>query len=240
MRKLAALIVLAACLLTGRNTNAGFVVSFDSDDFGITSVFNDVESFNFSFEVDEPLIAGMTYNDPTLQSVDYSVFGLLPQPTPSMFPAFLLNRTIAGADFYNLSPDATLNFAIAASADLSDGLQINELSGTGTVFEFNARELNQDPGRYHPPIFTLDSDGTGRLVNANNQSTFNNPPPPTGSGELVDVDIAEEYDVALSFDTNLTAVTAVPEPSTMVCVAMFVCGCAWRKHHKRPRMKTKS
>jgi hypothetical protein len=100
-------------------------------------------------------------------------------------------------------------------------------AASGTVLTFNARELNQNPGRYHPPILTLNSNGTGRLVNANNMSTFPNPPPPTGSGMLVNVGIGQEYDVALSFSPSLTLV-AVPEPSSlgMMLLGPMITGAA--------------
>ena len=157
-----------------------------------------------------------SYNNPTLASVDYRVNGDLPNPTPSGFPGFGLGRSISGSDFYSLSPEASLNLTVSGSADLSDGLQISELEGSGNVFTFNARELNQSPGRYHPPILTLDSNGMGRLANANNSSTFPNPDPPIGSGMLVNVNVADEYDVNLSFSPSLTiGVSAIPEPGSI-------------------------
>ena len=213
-----------SALLLGLQPASAFVISLSSADFGITSVYNTINSFQFDIEVSDPLVAGGTYNNPALVTVDYQIFGSLPQPTPSGFPAFALNRSIPGASFYGLSPEATLNFSVSPTADLSDGLQINELSGTGTVFTFNAREFNQAPGRYHPPIFTLDADGTGRLANSNNMSDVPNPDPPVGSGELVDVEVAEEYDTTLSFDPALT-VSTVPEPSVFTLLAAAMIGC---------------
>ena len=41
--------------------------------------------------------------------------------------------------------------------------------------------------------------------NADSQSTFNNLPPPMGSGMMVDVDIADEYESDLSFSLDLTS-----------------------------------
>jgi len=201
---------------------ASFTISLESSDFGITSEFNEVASFSFEIVVADSLVAGNTYDNPVLESVSYSILGLLPWPTPSGFPGFLLTRNIDGADFYDLSPDASLNFTIDADADLSDGLQFSELSGDDPVFFFNARELDQDPGRYHPPILSLGSSGTGRLENADNQSIFNNPPPPAGSGLLVDVAIGEEFIVDLTFDPSLTF--AVPEPTsiTLACAGLAI------------------
>jgi hypothetical protein len=91
-----------------------------------------------------------------------------------------------------------------------------------TVFSFNARELDQNPGRYHPPIFTLNADGTGQLVNANNMSIFPNPPPPAGSGLLVDVNVGDEYDVDLTFDTSLTIAAPIPIPPALLLFALPV------------------
>ena len=213
-----------SALLLGLQPASAFVISLSSDDFGITSVFNTINNFQFDIEVSEPLVAGATYSNPALVTVDYEIFGSLPSPTPSMFPAFLLTRSIPGASFYSLSPEATLNFSVSATADLSDGLQIDELAGTGTVFTFNARELNQDPGRYHPPVLTLNDDGTGSLANSNNMSTFPNPAPPSGNGMLVDVEVGEEYDTTLSFEPSLT-VSTVPEPSVFTLLAAAMIGC---------------
>ncbi|MEM9646573.1 MAG: PEP-CTERM sorting domain-containing protein, partial [Planctomycetota bacterium] len=198
-----------------------------STEVAISSVRNQITQFEFEITVNETLLAGESYQNPILGSVDYRVFGILPDPTPSGFPSFQLVRSISGNDFYSLSPDASLRFSVSAAADLSDGLQVSELSGSGTVFEFNARELNQAPGRYHPPILTLDSDGTGRLVNANNASTFPNPPPPIGSGQLVNVSIGDEYDVSLNFEPSLS-VAAVPEPGTVLLLAGGLAVCAFR------------
>lgn len=222
------LIAAAVLAIAAPHSQAAFTLSFDHSDFGITSTFNNVRQFSFEIVIDDDLVAGMAYSNPSLVSVDYRIVGVLTSPTPSMFPGFNLMRTVIGADFYNLSPDAELSFAIDLSADLTDGLQFSELSGSGTVFSFNAREFNQNPGRYHPPIFSLNSDGTGRLVNANNQSTFNNPPPPLGSGLPVDVLVAEEYDVSLSFNTSL--LIAVPEPSPWPLLILIM--ASWRRFHQ--------
>ncbi len=128
------------------DAKGAFTLSFDSADFGVSSVYNKVTLFNFQIVVAEPLVAGGVYSNPILHSVDYTIRGVLddPIPTPSMFPGFLLIRAVTGADFYSLSPDAKLSFAVAASADLSDGLQFDELAGTGTLFEFNARNWISD------------------------------------------------------------------------------------------------
>jgi PEP-CTERM motif len=223
--KLATFMVMV-CLCSPQ-AKADFILKLKSSDFGITSTFNNISLFDFEVTVAGTLSAGGVYNNPTLVGVNYRVNGVLTSPTPSGFPAFGLVRSIGGAGFYGLSPDASLQFSVNAMANLSDGLQLSELAGSGTILTLNARELNQNPGRYHPPILTLNSNGTGRLVNANNMSTFPNPPPPIGSGMLVNVAIGQEYDVALSFNPSLTLVT-VPEPSSlgMMLLGLLVTGSA--------------
>lgn len=216
-----AILAICVCWLTPKPAHATFTLTFDDADFGIASVFNDVADFRVEIVVDDDLAPGQTYTNPALVQVDYSVQGVLNSPTPSGFPGFQLVRSIGGAAFYGLSPEAALSFTVRADADLSDGLQINELAGNTPAFEFNAREFNQQPGRYHPPRLRLNADGTGQLINANNQSTFPNPDPPIGSGLLVDVDFGDEYDVALSFDPGLTIagpVAVIPEPAGLTAL----------------------
>ena len=210
--------VFTIMLMPGAAVRADFTLSLTQDDFTVTSVFNDVATFSFTIDVAETLVAGTTYTDPTLNSITYRVEGVLNQPTPSGFPGFTLVRSIPGADFYGLSPDASLRFAVASDADLTDGVQLSDLAGP--VFVLNAREFNQNPGRYHPPILTLNADGTGRLVNADNQSTFPNPDPPVGSGMLVDVAIGDEYDVALGFQP-LSSTFSVPLSGTVLLLLAF-------------------
>jgi hypothetical protein len=194
--------------------NADFIVNFSHTDFGLTNTFNEVSEFSFEIDVAGDLVAGGVYNNPTINRVDYRIIGRFPSSTPSGFPGFALNRSMDGDEFYGLSLESGLNFSVSATADLTDGLQVTELIGTAPVFTFNAREFNQAPGRYHPPVFTLNSDGTGLLLNANNQSDIPNPPPPIGSGNLVDVEFGEEYSIDLTFDPTLTVSSAIPEPSS--------------------------
>ena len=193
-------VIFASIVLLSGVCRADVTLTLSSDDFAIASVFNNVANFNFSIVLAGTIEPGVTYNNPLLRSVNYQVQGVLTLPTPSGFSGFTLVRDIDGADFYNLSPDAALSFTVSPTANLSDGLQLAELVGTNDVFYFNAREFNQAPGRYHPPILRLNSDGTGSLANADNQSDVPNPPPPQGSGMLVDVEVGEEYSVILATD----------------------------------------
>ena len=116
--------------------------------------------FNFNIEINVPLAPG-NYINPDIVSVTYQVQGALVPGTPSNFPAFNLQRTITGADFY--AQGSSLSFEIAQSAVLTDGVQIAELVGNGIVFTFNGREIDQS--RYHPALFELNADGTGRIQN---------------------------------------------------------------------------
>ena len=226
------LITTCAIFTASCSANAEFILSFSDADFVETDTFNEINQFSIDISVADNLVAGGVYTDPIINSVDYRIGGILALATPSGFPGFLLIRSMTGTEFYAQSPESGLDFSITASADLSDGLQVSELMGMGTVFTFNARELNQAPGRYHPPIFTLNSDGTGQLLNANNMSTFPNPPPPTGSGLLVNVTPGEEYISDLGFNTSLTIATAVPEPSSCLLLALGTGTMLYRRRRR--------
>ena len=234
----ARLIFVGLFLLCGVS-RADVSLTISSDDFAISSVYNTIANFNFSITLAGTIVPGGTYNNPPLVNVSYTVFGVLDEPTPSGFPQFnLVREDIDGTEFYNLSPDAALSFSVSPTANLSDGLQLAELVGTTDVFYFNAREFNQAPGRYHPPILKLDSDGTGTLENANNQSDVPNPPPPMGSGMLVDVDVGDEYRVTLATDLPvnisepiLPSTAQVPLVVTPLLLLLAI--LAWRKFPDR-------
>lgn len=167
---------------------------------------------------------GVSYSDPTLNSVDYNVFGTLEPGTPSGFRAFNLERplqgeVLTGAEFY--AQGSSLSFAVSPAADLSDGLQVSELSGSDPVFVFDGREV--DTGRYHPALLELNIGGTGSIRNSNNMGGVN-----PGSGEVVDVDVGEEYVTQLSFNpaTLTIATVTIPEPGhfgvcSLACLAMM-------------------
>lgn len=200
-------IALSALLLVATAPLRAATLSFSDSDFITSPQFSNVQTFSFSIEIQGGLSAGGSYSNPALVGVDYSVFGTL-AATPSGFSAFNLLRDIGGAEFYNQG--SSLQFDIAASADLSDGLQFSELAGSGTVFTFNGREVGT--GRYHPALLQLNSDGTGSIRNSNNFGGIN-----PGSMQMVDVDFGEEYITNLSFDpANLTLASAaavVPLPA---------------------------
>ena len=92
----------------------------------------------------QPITAGSAYVDPALNGVDYHVQGTL-DTTPSGFPAFNLIRSIGGLEFY--AQGSSLSFAVDAAADLSDGLQVSELTGFDPVFLFNGSEVAPSWGR---------------------------------------------------------------------------------------------
>ncbi len=176
--------------------------AFEASDFALNPTFSDVQTFRFSIDLAVPVTPGAAYSDPALSGVDYQVSGDL-DDTPSGFAAFALVRSIEGAEFY--AQGSSMTFEIDAGADLSDGLQVSELTGTGVVFVFDAREV--DTGRYHPPLFQLNADGTGSIRNSNNQGGIN-----PASMEEVNVDYGEEYITELTFDpAALTLVAPKPE-----------------------------
>ena len=114
-------------------------LTFQAIDFELNPTFSDVRTFAFSINLAIPVTAGSSYSNPELTRVDYNVFGTL-DDTPSGFPAFDLIRAISGSEFYNQG--SSMMFEVDITADLSDGLQVSELVGTGIVFKFN--------GRYRP------------------------------------------------------------------------------------------
>jgi hypothetical protein len=173
------------------------LIEFEAGDFTVTPTFSDVQTFQFSIELAAELMPGVIYSNPEIIGIEYNVSEALAD-TPSGFPAFALQRTIGGEEFY--AQDSSMSFEIAASADLTDGLQISELVGDALVFLFNAREV--DTGRYHPPLFQLNADGSGSIQNSNNLGGIN-----PASGEEVDVDFGEEYITELGFDPAVLTLT---------------------------------
>ena len=176
-------------------------LAFASDDFMVTPVFNNVTQFTFDIEIDAPLAPGV-YTNPDIISVLYRVSGEL-MNTPSNFPAFALERDITGDEFY--AQGSSLVFEVRAGAFLDDGIQIAELAGSGVVFTFNGREINN--GRFHPALLVLNADGTGMIQNSDNIIT---------EDPFQQVAFGEEYITDLAFDagnlTLLTAVVAEPDP----------------------------
>jgi hypothetical protein len=168
-------------------------------DFQISNTFSDVGIFNIRVEIDAPLAAGV-YNNPDIIDVTYQVMGNLVPGTPSGFPAFNLQRSMSGVEFY--AQGSSLSFEISSTAVLGDGVQVAELVGAGVVFTFNAREI--DNGRFHPALFELNADGTGRIQNSDNIHTLD---------PLNEVDFGEEYITDLMFDPGNTTVIASPSPS---------------------------
>lgn len=183
------------------------IIAFSDNDFNKTSVFSNVQNFSFKINIDSPLTAGLVINNPSLISVEYSVSGTLSSGTPSGFPAFNLERTISGTDFY--AQGSSLKIEISATADITNGLQASELVGSDPIFVFNGLEL--DTGRYHPALFQLNSDGSGSIRNSNNNGGVN-----PSTGEVVNVEFGEEYITNLTFNPNqLNLVSAVPIPAAV-------------------------
>jgi len=164
-----------------------FELSLENTNFTTSPTFSSVEDFRFLVDVDEDLALG-EFSDPMLNLVDYQVRGTLVSGTPSGFSAFDLMREIDGVDFY--AQGSSLWFEVAAGANLSDGLQDDELvpNSEGEIFIFNGREIGN--GRFHPALFVLNADGTGRIQNSNNV-------PVTGEPEVA---FGSEYITDLSFE----------------------------------------
>lgn len=212
-RTLFLMLVLAACPMASAQN---MFFSTSSDDFVVTNVFSDIDTFAFDIEFAVPLAPG-TYINPQIVSVSYSVSGTLEPGTPSGFPAFALQRDMTGAEFY--AQGSSISFEIAANAVLADGVQVAELAGNGIVFTFNGREV--DNGRFHPALFELNANGTGRIQNSDNIVTSN---------PLQQVAFGEEYITDLMFDpgntTLLQGVVNNPRPRNRGSGAFSVPGLA--------------
>ncbi|MEL7296324.1 MAG: hypothetical protein AAGJ86_01615 [Pseudomonadota bacterium] len=188
--RLLIILLLSLASLTARGQTAN--LSIVGSDFARTAVFNNVTEFEITIVVNGELAAGL-FNNPDLTTVNYSVSGTLPTATPSGFDAFNLERMIDGAEFY--AQGSSLQYEIAADADLSDGVQVDELVGTDVVLTFNGREV--DNGRFHPALLEMRADGTGRIQNSDNVVT---------ASPLQAVDFGEEYITDFTFDPAATTV----------------------------------
>ena len=204
------LTVLAAALMAP-TAAFGFIINLSSDDFSVTPAFSTVSQFSFTISVDEPLMAGEVYSNPTIEAIHYEVSGSLVRGTPSGFAGFALDRDITGVEFY--SQGSSLEFEVSATADLSDGVQVSELVGTDDVFVFNGREVGN--GRFHPALFALNSDGTGSIRNSNNVITPGSDP----------IDFGAEYISNLSF--NPTTLSITPTPGSLPLLAVSVATMGW-------------
>ncbi len=232
-RSITLLVACAWLFAVSTSTVGAFTLMLSSNDFGKTNVFSTVNTFAFEIDIADPFQAGL-FADPTITNIQYSVSGSL-DPTPSGFPAFGFqldhifpsSPPITGAQFYGLNASAvagqTLRFEISASADLSNGLQIDELMdlGGGVVFRLNARE--EGTGRYHPAIIELMSDGTGRIQNSNNQGGVN-----PATMQVVNLDFGDEYITDLTFNPA-TFTIGVPEPARGVLLSLALAATALRR-----------
>lgn len=190
---LALLITVSTTLLPSAHAQT-MLLSTTNSDYVITNIFSDVSIFNIEIEIDAPLASG-AYLNPDIVEVTYQVRGDLEAGTPSGFTAFDLQRTISGEDFY--SQGSSLSFEISDTAVLSDGVQVEELVGTGLVFTFNGREI--DNGRFHPALLELNNDGSGRIQNSNNIPS---------ADPFQQIDFGDEYITDLMFDPgNTTLIT---------------------------------
>ena len=199
-RGLQVLIALYVLLISAQAT--AFTLQFGNEDFILSPVAGNVQTFQFTIDIDATLAAGI-YENPPLVQIDYQVSGEPVVGSPSDFPAFALERSINGTEFYQAGNE--LVFEIADTAVLSDGIQAVELVGTTVILSFNARE--EGTGRFHPAELELRADGTGLLQNSDNVPDIAEPGIPLGS----------EYITGITFDPgNLTLLidddTVQPDP----------------------------
>ena len=171
--------LLALAVLAAPHASSAFILELTEADFTtVTPFFSSVTTFELAIDLGDPLAASQVYDNDDVIEVEYVVSGGLSQspPTPSGFPAFALNRTASGEGTIDAAnwvmQQSSLDFGIAASANLQDGLQLSELVADidDVILRIDGREFERlDRARYHPPRLLLFSDGTGTLENSMNR-----------------------------------------------------------------------
>ncbi|MFB0979202.1 MAG: hypothetical protein QMC73_16190 [Myxococcota bacterium] len=161
-----------------------------------------------------PALAGATYDNASLQQVEYELSGgLSTNPSAqSGVPNFVLKRTSPGE---GIIPPAKLVFkgsSIAFGndirADLFDGFQLNELVAdeTGLILEVNVREFERlDRARYHPPRWQPSGNETARLQASINSSDSASTPT-AGTVELGEADVGENTTTVQVVDISGTPI----------------------------------
>lgn len=188
--RLSLLLLIITVSLANTSRAQTITLATTNEDYQLRPSFSDVVNFNFEILIDEPL-ERRAYIDPDIIRVKYQVSGTLEPGTPSGFQSFDLQRDISGQEFYDQG--SSLSFEISPTAVLSDGIQAAELVGNGVVLTINARE--EDTGRYHPPLFELNANGSGRLLNSDNVPSLD---------PRVTVEFGAEYITELLFDPGNT------------------------------------
>ncbi len=197
LRKLIVLALLTS-LSSGALAQGNIFLRTGDYDYQLTKTHSDLYFFSVNVEFAAPLVPGV-YNNPDAVTISLWVRGNLAPGTPSGFADFDHPWRFSGTEFYNRG--GSLRFEISNAAVLSDGIQVSELVGDGIVLTVDSREI--DYGSYHPAIFELRADGTGRIQNSNNIVTLD---------PLNEVDFGEEYITDLMFDPgNTTVITDVRE-----------------------------
>ena len=163
------------------------VINFNNSDFALTTTLGNVTSFEILIDLAGFLTPGTSYSNPALNRVAYLVEGAPDANSPSGFPMFRLQQDLSGSELYDLG--GSLNFTVLSGADLSDGLQVSDLTSSGFVFD----ALQTDSGRFHPPLVTLLTDGSGIICD----SLF---------------DCGEEYITELSFEPESLTLSPSPVP----------------------------
>lgn len=200
MLRLIITLIIGLTVVSSADAQSMFL-SVSSDDYQVTNVFSDVDTFAIDIEISSPLAPG-NYVNPDIVGITYSVSGTLVPGTPSGFPSFALQRDLTGVEFY--AQGSSLSFEIGPNAVLSDGVQAVELIGNGIVFAFDGREIGN--GRFHPALLELNADGSGRIQNSDNIVV---------EVPLQQVDFGAEYVTDLVFDPgNTTLITGtLPSPN---------------------------
>ncbi|WP_428388531.1 hypothetical protein [Mucisphaera sp.] len=143
------------------SAQAAFTFTIDSDDFVTNQVYGDVLIYRVDIVIDEVLLPGRSYLNPTLQRVRYFLQGRVhsADDEPST-----IEQELSGSEFYDIA--GGINFAVKADAELEDGLQLSELASLdgnpeGALFFMNYNRL---AGILYAPVFLLRGDGVGRFA----------------------------------------------------------------------------
>jgi MYXO-CTERM domain-containing protein len=200
----------------------------------LSSVSEGLTSINASYgnvrnvDLAGPAIAGATYDDGSLQQVEYGVSGGLSTnpPTQSGVSNFALNRTPTGDGIITPAKPVFQRSSIEvegdAGADLFDGLQLKELVAdeTGLILEVNVREFERlDRARYHPPVLQAYAN------NSSGSTSTTNP----GTEAFIEVDVGEKPTTGLDFEINGTPVVTNESRTGM----LLAVGLALFAHRRR-------
>ena len=236
MRAILVVMTMLWTLAGGAGAAGAITLKLSSVSEGLTSInpfYGNVRNVDLA----GPALVGTTYDDASLQQVEYGVSGGLSTnpPMQSGVSKFALNRTPTGDGIIppgkSIFQESSIAFEDDAEADLFDGLQLNELVAdeTGLTLEVSAREFERlDRARYHPPVLQAYANETALLQTSNNSSGSTSTTT-QGTVEFIEVDDGENSTTGLVFDISGTPVVTTESGAGMLLAA----GIALFAHRRR-------